>query len=81
MRELIRNERRLELSFEGHRFWDLRRWDLSLNETAKGYFFDGSNYIEIPSVEIRNYQPFAKYMPIPNDETLKFPAIEQNSGW
>ncbi|PWG06754.1 RagB/SusD family nutrient uptake outer membrane protein [Polaribacter aquimarinus] len=81
MRELIRNERRIELSFEGHRFWDLRRWGKSLNETAKGYFFDGNKYIELPSVEIRNYQPFATYMPIPNAETIKFSELEQNNGW
>ena len=81
MRELIRNERRIELSFEGHRFWDIRRWGLSLNEPAKGYFFDGNNYIELPSVEVRNYQPFATYMPIPNAEILKFPELEQNNGW
>lgn len=81
MRELIRNERRLELSFEGHRFWDLRRWGVSLNETAKGYVFDGSTFNEVPSVEIRNYQPFATYLPIPNDETVKFSNLEQNNGW
>ncbi|MFV9551417.1 RagB/SusD family nutrient uptake outer membrane protein [Algibacter sp. PT7-4] len=81
MRALIRNERRIELSFEGHRFWDLRRWGISLNETAKGYFNDGDNYVEIPSIEIRNYQPFATYMPIPNSETLKFSELEQNNGW
>lgn len=81
MRALIRNERRLELCFEGHRLWDLRRWGLPLNETAQGYFNDGNNYIELPSVEIRNYQPFATYLPIPNDETLKFPELEQNAGW
>ena len=26
MREKIRNERRVELAFEDHRFWDVRRW-------------------------------------------------------
>lgn len=26
MRKLIRRERRIELAFEGHRFWDVRRW-------------------------------------------------------
>lgn len=81
MRELIRNERRIELSFEGHRFWDIRRWGLSLNDPAEGYFFDGNSYIELPSVEVRNYQPFAIYMPIPNTEVLKFSELEQNMGW
>ena len=36
MRELIRNERRLELSFEGFRFWDLRRWKSDLDRDRPG---------------------------------------------
>ncbi len=35
-RELIHNERRLELSFEGFRFWDIRRTNQNLNHTIKG---------------------------------------------
>ena len=81
MRELIRNERRLELSFEGHRFWDLRRWGLPLNETATGYFYDGNSYVELPAVEIRDYLSHAKYLPIPNNEIVKFSMLEQNEGW
>jgi len=80
MRALIRNERRIELSFEGHRFWDLRRWGVNLNETAKGYLFDGNSYQDF-SVENRNFPAHATYMPIPNSEILKFPALEQNSDW
>ena len=30
MREIIRRERLIELSLEGHRFWDLRRWLLAV---------------------------------------------------
>ena len=45
MRQLIRNERRLELSFEGFRFWDLRRWKVALTELnapAKGITVSGT---------------------------------------
>ena len=80
MRDLIRNERRLELSFEGHRFWDLRRWDADLNASANGYYFDGTNYIDI-SVEDRRYPDHGTYMPIPNSEIVKFSELVQNQGW
>ena len=29
LRELLRNERRVELAFEGIRYWDLLRWKLA----------------------------------------------------
>jgi len=35
-RELVHNERRIELCFEGHRFWDIRRLNEPLNHTVKG---------------------------------------------
>ena len=80
MRNLIRNERRLELCFEGSRFWDLRRWKLDLTEGAKGMQITGSNYVVVP-VENRVYKDYMYYGPIPNLEVLKFNNLVQNKGW
>ena len=38
---LIKNERRIELCFENHRFFDLRRWKEGMNESVKGITFSG----------------------------------------
>lgn len=80
MRKLIRNERRIELCFEGHRFWDLRRWKADLNETAKGMSITGTTYTPI-EVETRNYADYMNYGPLPYGEVLKFPELQQNKGW
>ncbi|MDF2191620.1 RagB/SusD family nutrient uptake outer membrane protein [Paraflavitalea sp. CAU 1676] len=80
MRELIRNERRLELCFEGFRFWDLRRWKAPMTETAKGVSIR-NNVPTAFDVEPRQFQPFMIYGPIPYGEILKFGALEQNQGW
>jgi hypothetical protein len=88
MRELIRNERRLELCFEGHRFWDLRRWKVSLeklNESIRGikgtdgqFDFSGPYVIEGQN---RVYKDYMLYGPIPYSETLKWSNLFQNDGW
>ena len=84
MRELIRNERRIELCFEGFRFWDLRRWKANLTEEAKGMSITndeaGKKYTPI-SVETRNFKKDAFYGPIPYDQILNFPSLVQNAGW
>lgn len=80
MRALIRNERRLELCFEGNRFWDLRRWNASLTEAAKGVSIAAGNYSFI-QVENRPYQSYMNYGPLPYIEVLKFNALAQNKGW
>lgn len=82
MRELIRNERRIELSFEGFRFWDLRRWNLNLNEKAKGMSINAANNTYTPiDVDIREYKDYMNYGPIPYTECLKFDQLQQNKGW
>lgn len=80
MRALIRNERRLELCFEGFRFWDLRRWKEDLNVPAKGVRIEGTNFNYV-TVENRAYDNnFMHYGPIPYTEVLKFNLV-QNKGW
>lgn len=87
MRELIRNERRIELCFENHRFYDLRRWkvDMSLlTEPAKGVSIVRAGtelqYDEI-EVESRSYKDYMYYGPIPYSETLKYDQLKQNKDW
>ncbi|MDE6521481.1 MAG: RagB/SusD family nutrient uptake outer membrane protein [Muribaculaceae bacterium] len=80
MRELIRNERRLELCFEGFRFYDLRRWKADLNEPVMGIRIEGGVYTPF-TVETRNYKDYMIYGPIPYSEVLKFSNLQQNAGW
>ena len=81
MRELIHNERRLELCFEGNRFWDLRRWKASITDPAQGVSISGGIPTLIPVVEQRAYADYMYYAPIPYSEILKFSALVQNKGW
>ena len=80
MRELIRNERRLELCFEGHRFWDLRRWKAPITEPAKGMSIIGKTHTPI-EVEKRAFTDYMYHAPIPYSEILKFNNLIQNEGW
>jgi hypothetical protein len=79
MRALIRNERRLELSFEGFRFWDLRRWKENLTEPARGVTITNNVY-NIQPIENRQYADFMYYGPLPILEVSKANLV-QNKGW
>ena len=84
IRELIRNERRIELCFENKRFWDMRRWKLDLNETAKGMNVEqsgGALQYTVIDVEQRNFADYMYYGPIPETEVLKWSNLDQNKGW
>ena len=80
MRALIRNERRLELCFEGFRFWDLRRWKEDITIPAGGMKIQDGKF-EPMVVENRNYQNHMFYGPIPYNEILKAGKLIQNQGW
>jgi hypothetical protein len=79
---LVRNERRIELSFEGFRFTDLRRWGLNVNgvvHRARILTAGGTPEILPINEEPRNFSEFMYFAPIPNAEILKCPNIDQNA--
>lgn len=80
MRTLIHNERRIELCFEGHRFWDLRRWKNSITDAARGITIS-AGVITNTTVESRAYKDYMYYGPIPYSEVLKWSELKQNDGW
>jgi len=74
MREYIRNERRVELALEGHRYFDLKRWKIAHinlpkmtlpNDTATHYEFEQHNY----------------FLPIPESEMDRNTKLVQTDGY
>lgn len=89
MRKRIRNERRIELSFENHRFWDVRRWKIAENTEktiwgmrpiADASAPDGYRYEKF-KVEDRLWRNAMYVIPITTDETLRNTQLKQNEGW
>lgn len=78
MDTFIRNERRIELCFEGKRFWDIRRWyDVKTMQTpVDGLMPDG---VKTTKVEDRAYQEYMIYGPVPYKDARL--GVEQNIGW
>lgn len=87
MREKIRHERRVELAFEDHRFWDVRRWMTApddLNAPLKGVKVTRLSYnsFEYQSVEVesRSFKRSMYFYPIPQNE-LNIAGWPQNPLW
>jgi hypothetical protein len=88
-RTKLRNERRVELAFEDHRFWDIRRWKIG-NETKEIYAMKIKSapettfkftYEEV-LLETRVFEDRMNLYPIPQSEIFKSNGkLEQNNGW
>lgn len=89
-REKVKHERRIELAFEGHRFWDLRRWkdaETVLRQPVRGVraAIAGENSITYQefTVEQRSFDASKMYLyPIPYTEIAKSEGVLiQNPNW
>lgn len=81
----VKHERRVELAFEGHRFWDLRRWkELAESKDVYGVKITKSNdevsYKKF-TLESRKISDKLYFYPISNTELFKNSNLKQNPGW
>lgn len=84
MREVIRNERRVEMAFEGHRFFDVRRWMIA--ETTDDRLMTGMEVVRngeavtynLFNVRQHNFRKAMYFWPIPYTEVAKSPGLLQN---
>ncbi|MDR0865864.1 MAG: RagB/SusD family nutrient uptake outer membrane protein [Candidatus Symbiothrix sp.] len=87
MREKIRHERRIEMAFEDHRFWDVRRWMIAeetLGAPVRGVDIQktGENtFVYKPiKVEDRRFETKMYFYPIPQSE-ISIARWPQNPLW
>ncbi|PUV26574.1 RagB/SusD family nutrient uptake outer membrane protein [Sphingobacterium athyrii] len=90
LRSIIQRERNIEMSFEGSRFWDLKRWKLAaqeLNKNITGWdrnqdkdhpelFYKEQTFFQQRFVAPRDY-----FWPIRENNLLVNPNLVQNPGW
>ncbi|MGM0621025.1 MAG: RagB/SusD family nutrient uptake outer membrane protein [Bacteroidota bacterium] len=87
LRELIHHERSVELAFEGHRYFDNRRWLVAEKEGGDKHGFDiykneGEGFWNEDYVfETREWDDKMYFMPIPQAEIDKNPKLTQNALW
>jgi hypothetical protein len=86
-KQKVENERFVELAFEGHRFYDVRRWkeapqyltnirkmDIRLNADSTFTYTPGK-------LEQRQWDDKMYFFPIPQSEIQKAGSLTQNPGW
>jgi hypothetical protein len=89
MRTAIRHERRVELAFEEHRFYDVRRWKIAEtteNKPALGISINKSGntftYSSKVALDGRSFNPKMYWLPIPRAEIqASGNKIQQNPGY
>lgn len=84
MRNFIHKERTIELAFEEHRWWDVRRWNVAgeaLGRDIYGIDVAADGTITRKVAQQRKWQDKFYLYPIPEAEVWKIGQDFQNEGW
>lgn len=87
MREIIQLERNIELSFEGQRFWDIRRWNQAISEFSvapQGWNVGGETveeFYQVRTLELAPYSLKDVLWPISQTTLSVNNNLVQNPGW
>lgn len=84
MRNFIHKERTIELAFEEHRWWDVRRWNVAgdaLGRDIYGINVAADGTIKRKVAQQRKWQDKFYLYPIPEAEVWKIGQDFQNEGW
>jgi len=87
LRDIIRQERLNELAFEGHFYYDVRRWLIAeemFNKPILGWNKDGENKKDFYNIKVLLVPRFSMkdyLMPIRTNSLLQNPNLVQNPGW
>ncbi len=87
MREIIRQERKIELSCEGVYYWDSHRWKTAMkeqNRLIQGWNVNApglEDYYTVTTVYVQKFTYRDYFAPIPLNELRFNPLLVQNPGW
>lgn len=88
MREIIHQERLIELAFEGNRYWDIRRWKQAaevFNQSITGWSVfqpTTSEYYHVRTIFAQNFIAPRDYLwPLRTYDLTVNPNLVQNPGW
>lgn len=90
LRQRIYKERRIELAFEGHRFFDIRRWGIAGDienrpirgmDVVRNMQTGQKTYIPVELLVKAPYQDRMDLLPVASDEIRRNPKLTQTPGW